>query len=160
MPLPLPGRQLPLTQTLLQLPQLRGSSFRSTHDPLQLVSVASVQTQFAFTQLWSAAQAGLQPAAPPVVPLDVPPVVPPVLSPLEPVPLEPLTPPPLLLLEPAVVPVPVPPPVWPPLALWPPAVELCFVPVLLAPIEAVVEGPAEAPVAPDTEVVASDEPDG
>jgi hypothetical protein len=154
---PLPGRQRPLTQTLSQPPQLTGSSFRSTHEPPQFVSVASVQTQLAFTQFWSAAQAGLQPAAPPVVPPDVPPVVPPVLWPIEPVPL---TPPPLLLPEPAVVPLPVPLPVWPPLALWPPAVELCFVPVLLAPAEAVVEVPAEAPVAPDTEVVASDESDG
>jgi len=35
----------------------------------------------AFTQFWSAAQAGLQPAAPPVVATDVPPGGPPVLSP-------------------------------------------------------------------------------
>ena len=152
--------QVPLTQTLPQLPQLTGSSFRSTHDPPQFVSVASVQTQLAFTQFWSAVQAGLQPAVPPVEPPDVPPVVPPVLSPVEPVLLEPPTPPPLLLPEPAVVPLPVPLPVWPPLALWPPAVELCFDPVLLALAEAVVEGPAEAPVAPDTEVVAAGESEG
>ncbi len=157
--MPFPGRQVPLTQTLPQLPQLSGSSFRSTHDPPQFASVASVQTQLAFTQFWSAAQAGLQPAAPPVVPPDVPPVVPPVLPPLELVSLELLTPPPPPPLEPAMVPLPAPLPVRPPLALWPPVVELCFDPVLLAPAEAVVDNPAKAVVAPDTEVVASDESD-